>query len=113
MKRHLGVLAACGSLAAAVTLSAGAHPAVGPTVTKFSPARGPAGTAITVWGNHLAGARVLFRTQVAKNVKVNATGTKAIVDVPTGLNIGPAVVKLTTQGGTVKAKQTFDVTAFP
>jgi len=81
--------------------------AAAPTVTKFTPTSGPAGTVVTITGTGLSRAtRVTFNG--VKGTIASDTPTKLKVIVPVGATTGK--IKVVTPGGTVKTVTAFKVT---
>ena len=78
-----------------------------PTITRFSPASGPAGTVVTITGTTLNGAtKVTFNGVKGTITKDTATTIK--VKVPSGARTGK--IKVVTPGGKVKTATAFTVT---
>ncbi len=82
--------------------------ALPPTVTHFTPTRGPAGTRVTLTGTYLLGATAVFFNGVpaARFEVVSETSIEAVV--PPGASSGP--IGVITPGGTAVSRETFTVT---
>jgi len=82
--------------------------AVAPAITSFSPATGPAGTAVTITGSNFTGATaVKINGMSASFTVLSATSVRLIV--PTGATTGP--LSVTTPAGTANSAGSFTVTA--
>jgi IPT/TIG domain len=81
----------------------------GPSITKFTPASGPAGTAVTITGENLADASTVTFNGVAATKISDDTATKIKVIVPAGAITGPIAV--TTSDGTATSSSDFTVLA--
>jgi hypothetical protein len=107
--RRLAALAAISALCL-VGGSAAVAKSPKPVVTGFSPSSGGYGTAVTILGSNLAGAKVAFNGVVASPPLVSGAGTRIIVKVPVPNDenepeTGPIVV--TTPGGAIETKKSF------
>jgi len=82
-----------------------------PSITDFSPASGPAGTSVTISGDHFTGATaVKFHGLSAKRFTVNSD-TRITAVVREGSTTGPIAV--TTAGGTATSADAFTVPVPP
>jgi len=78
-----------------------------PTISSFSPAKGPIGAKVVITGANLSHAtKVTFNGKAAK--VSNDTSTKITVKVPAGATTG--AIRVTTSAGTVKSTKAFKVT---
>ena len=83
--------------------------ALPPTVTGFTPQRGPAGTRVTLTGTHFMGATaVLFNGVSSLQFRVQSAST-ILAFVPPDATSGP--VNVVTQGGTAVSAESFTVTS--
>lgn len=80
----------------------------GPTLTGFSPANGPAGTAVTINGANFGGVAVVSFNGASANYALNSPA-QIIATVPTGATTGP--IKVVTTAGSVAGASPFTVTA--
>ena len=82
-----------------------------PTLTRFTPTTGPAGTRVTLTGTHFLGAtEVLFNGVSAPEFEVvSATSIEAVV--PSGATSGP--ISVVTPGGTAVSTEPFTVVPPP
>jgi hypothetical protein len=71
----------------------------GPTVTSVSPASGPTGTTITVYGTNFTGATSVTVGGVSASFTTNSS-TQITATVPAGLSAGVVDVRVTTPNGT-------------
>jgi hypothetical protein len=78
-----------------------------PTITRFGPASGPAGTVVTIKGTNLAGATKVTFGGVTGSI-VSDIATKLKVKVPLGARTGK--IKVLTPGGHAKSASAFRVT---
>ena len=86
-------------------------PAVGPTITTFTPAGGPVGTVVTILGSNFTGATtVAFNGTAATTFTVNSP-TQITATVPTGATTG--TITVTTPIGTATSATPFVVGAAP
>ena len=82
-----------------------------PTLTRFTPATGPAGTRVTLTGTHLLGATaVRFNGVSAPEFEV-VSGTSIEAVVPSGATSGP--ISVVTPGGTAVSAEPFTVVPPP
>ena len=82
--------------------------ALPPTLTRFSPVRGPAGTRVTLTGTHFLGAtHVLFNGVRAPEFEI-VSGTSIEAVVPPGASSGR--ISVVTPGGTAVSSDPFTVT---
>jgi len=79
-------------------------------ITGFSPNQGAVGQKVTIYGHNLGGAEVLFHGVPAMNVTVDATNSHVTFVVPTGAEVGPGQIQVTTPGGTATTATNFTVT---
>ncbi|WP_159437438.1 T9SS type A sorting domain-containing protein [Hymenobacter daecheongensis] len=79
---------------------------MGPTITSFTPAGGPAGTAVTITGTDLNGATLVRFNGVAAGAITNNTPTSLTVAAPAGGSSGQICV--TTPGGTACSAQSYN-----
>ncbi|MCB2409370.1 LamG-like jellyroll fold domain-containing protein [Hymenobacter lucidus] len=85
---------------------------VAPTITSFTPDRGPVGTRVTLTGTDLAGATSVSFNGTAQTTFISNSATEIVLRVPAGATTGTLTV--TTPGGTSAASaQTFTVCALP
>jgi hypothetical protein len=79
-----------------------------PTITSFSPTRGPVGTSVTVTGTNFTRATAIsFNSVNAPGFVVNGAGTRITVAVPTGATTGP--IAITSPDGTGTSSTNFTV----
>jgi hypothetical protein len=79
----------------------------GPTITSFSPTRGPVGTTVVITGTGLTGTTSVKFNGVTATFTVNSN-TRITATVPTGATTGPIAV--TTPSGTATSSTNFTVT---
>jgi hypothetical protein len=78
-----------------------------PTLSSFSPASGPVGTAVTITGTNFTGATTVKFNNVTATFTVNSA-TSITATVPTGATTG--TVSVTTAGGTAISSTSFTIT---
>ena len=80
------------------------------TISSFSPASGPIGASVTIFGNNFAGASSVSFTGAAQpSFSVDPTGTVITTSIPAGAVTGPIYV--TSPTGTATSVSNFIVTA--
>jgi IPT/TIG domain len=106
------VLAVLAAAVCTLAASALARTSAAPTLTAFTPMKGPVGEKVTIYGHNLTGAQVQFGAAavLVKDVTVDPTGTHITVVVPAGVPTGTSTITVTTAGGTVSATPGFTLT---
>jgi hypothetical protein len=82
-------------------------PAVGPTITSFTPTGGPAGTVVTILGSNFTGATAIAFNGTAATSFTVVSATQITVTVPAGATTGPITVTAPT--GTATSANPFVV----
>ncbi len=102
----LGATNAAGQASATLTLTVAAQTAILPTITGFTPTRGPVGTTVTITGTGFAPPATVSFNGV--NASISFTATQIQATVPAGATSGPITV--ITPDGSVTSAASFTVT---
>ena len=87
--------------------SSGTFTVTGPVISSFSPTSGPAGTTVSIYGNHFTGTTSVRFGSTSASFAVN-TDNKITATVPSSATSGK--IQVTTPGGTAESAGTFTVT---